>query len=135
MSSPGSPDAEGLARELEQERAEIRRQRLLSAERRAAANQQKQLAEEAARPDPALKVLKRKIKLVQALGVVRKMADEIHEFHEEHSEKPALSRQRSADEPLEEVARAVLAPPSDTRAFFRGECLRRFPAQIAAASS
>ncbi|MCF6508862.1 proteasome accessory factor PafA2 [Blastococcus sp. MG754426] len=34
----------------------------------------------------------------------------------------------------EEVARAVLAPPSDTRAFFRGECLRRFPAQIAAAS-
>ncbi|SEL68429.1 proteasome accessory factor A [Blastococcus sp. DSM 46786] len=34
----------------------------------------------------------------------------------------------------EEVARAMLAPPSDTRAFFRGECLRRFPAQIAAAS-
>ncbi|MDP5183309.1 depupylase/deamidase Dop [Blastococcus sp. BMG 814] len=34
----------------------------------------------------------------------------------------------------EEVVRAMLAPPSDTRAFFRGECLRRFPAQIAAAS-
>ncbi|SNS12512.1 proteasome accessory factor A [Geodermatophilus pulveris] len=34
----------------------------------------------------------------------------------------------------EEVARAVLSPPSDTRAFFRGECLRRYPAQVAAAS-
>ncbi|SDD26757.1 proteasome accessory factor A [Geodermatophilus telluris] len=34
----------------------------------------------------------------------------------------------------EEVARAVVSPPADTRAFFRGECLRRFPAQVAAAS-
>jgi Pup amidohydrolase len=34
----------------------------------------------------------------------------------------------------EEVTRAMLTPPSDTRAFFRGECLRRYPAQIAAAS-
>ncbi|MGY1985603.1 depupylase/deamidase Dop [Blastococcus sp. SYSU DS0669] len=34
----------------------------------------------------------------------------------------------------EEVTRAMVMPPSDTRAFFRGECLRRFPAQIAAAS-
>ncbi|WNV77770.1 depupylase/deamidase Dop [Geodermatophilus sp. DSM 44513] len=34
----------------------------------------------------------------------------------------------------EEVAGAVLSPPSDTRAFFRGECLRRYPAQVAAAS-
>jgi proteasome accessory factor A len=34
----------------------------------------------------------------------------------------------------EEVARAVLRPPTDTRAFFRGECLRRYPAQVAAAS-
>jgi proteasome accessory factor A len=34
----------------------------------------------------------------------------------------------------EEVTRAILSPPSDTRAFFRGECLRRYPAQIAAAS-
>jgi proteasome accessory factor A len=33
-----------------------------------------------------------------------------------------------------EVATAVLRPPSDTRAFFRGECLRRYPAQVAAAS-
>jgi proteasome accessory factor A len=33
-----------------------------------------------------------------------------------------------------EVARAMTAPPVDTRAFFRGECLRRYPAQVAAAS-
>jgi proteasome accessory factor A len=34
----------------------------------------------------------------------------------------------------DEVARAVVHPPTDTRAFFRGECLRRYPAQVAAAS-
>jgi proteasome accessory factor PafA2 len=34
----------------------------------------------------------------------------------------------------DEVTRAMLTPPSDTRAFFRGECLRRYPTQIAAAS-
>ncbi|WP_073419845.1 depupylase/deamidase Dop [Geodermatophilus nigrescens] len=34
----------------------------------------------------------------------------------------------------DEVTRAMVTPPSDTRAFFRGECLRRFPAQVAAAS-
>jgi proteasome accessory factor PafA2 len=34
----------------------------------------------------------------------------------------------------DEVARAMVTPPADTRAFFRGECLRRFPAQVAAAS-
>ncbi|MDK3258738.1 depupylase/deamidase Dop [Blastococcus capsensis] len=34
----------------------------------------------------------------------------------------------------EEVERAMLTPPGDTRAFFRGECLRRFPGQVAAAS-
>jgi proteasome accessory factor A len=33
-----------------------------------------------------------------------------------------------------EVTRAIGSPPSDTRAFFRGECLRRYPAQVAAAS-
>ncbi|TFV62526.1 proteasome accessory factor PafA2 [Geodermatophilus sp. DF01-2] len=33
-----------------------------------------------------------------------------------------------------EVATAMLRPPADTRAFFRGECLRRYPAQVAAAS-
>jgi proteasome accessory factor A len=33
-----------------------------------------------------------------------------------------------------EVEHAVEAPPEDTRAYFRGECLRRFPAQVAAAS-
>jgi Pup amidohydrolase len=33
-----------------------------------------------------------------------------------------------------EVARAMVTPPSDTRAFFRGECLRRYPGQVAAAS-
>src|SRR6478609_3180682 len=34
----------------------------------------------------------------------------------------------------DEVTRAMASPPSDTRAFFRGECLRRYPAQVAAAS-
>jgi Pup amidohydrolase len=34
----------------------------------------------------------------------------------------------------DEVLRAMVRPPSDTRAFFRGECLRRYPAQVAAAS-
>ena len=34
----------------------------------------------------------------------------------------------------DEVTRAMTNPPSDTRAFFRGECLRRYPTQVAAAS-
>jgi len=34
----------------------------------------------------------------------------------------------------EEVEQAVVHAPADTRAFFRGECLRRFPASVAAAS-
>jgi proteasome accessory factor A len=34
----------------------------------------------------------------------------------------------------DEVSRAMTSPPSDTRAFFRGECVRRYPAQVAAAS-
>src|SRR5215217_6777068 len=34
----------------------------------------------------------------------------------------------------DEVTRAMVAPPVDTRAFFRGECLRRYPSQVAAAS-
>jgi proteasome accessory factor A len=34
----------------------------------------------------------------------------------------------------DEVTRAMVRPPADTRAFFRGECLRRYPAQVAAAS-
>jgi proteasome accessory factor A len=34
----------------------------------------------------------------------------------------------------EQVARAVERPPDDTRAFFRGECMRRYPQSIAAAS-
>jgi len=34
----------------------------------------------------------------------------------------------------EQVDRAVLEPPTDTRAYFRGECLRRYPDAVAAAS-
>ena len=34
----------------------------------------------------------------------------------------------------QQVLDAVHTPPSDTRAYFRGECLRRFGADIAAAS-
>ena len=33
-----------------------------------------------------------------------------------------------------EVSRAVHEPPSDTRAYFRGECIRRFPESVSAAS-
>ena len=33
-----------------------------------------------------------------------------------------------------EVASAVTTPPADTRAWFRGECVRRFPHEVAAAS-
>jgi Pup amidohydrolase len=33
----------------------------------------------------------------------------------------------------EEVQRAMVQPPEDTRAWFRGECLRRFPDQVVAA--
>ncbi len=33
-----------------------------------------------------------------------------------------------------DVERAMTTPPDDTRAYFRGECLRRYPEQIAAAS-
>lgn len=33
-----------------------------------------------------------------------------------------------------EVERAVTEPPEDTRAYFRGTCLARFPGQIAAAN-
>jgi proteasome accessory factor A len=33
-----------------------------------------------------------------------------------------------------EIQRAVDHPPEDTRAYFRGECLRRFSSKIAAAS-
>jgi proteasome accessory factor PafA2 len=40
--------------------------------------------------------------------------------------------QRLLDE--DEVDRAIESPPVDTRAYFRGECLRRYPAQVAAAS-
>ncbi len=34
----------------------------------------------------------------------------------------------------DEVARAVFAPPEDTRAYFRGTCLARYPTEVAAAS-
>ncbi|NUT50955.1 MAG: proteasome accessory factor PafA2, partial [Saccharothrix sp.] len=34
----------------------------------------------------------------------------------------------------EEVRAAILAPPEDTRAYFRGRCLERYPTSVAAAS-
>ena len=34
----------------------------------------------------------------------------------------------------DDVEQAVTVPPLDTRAYFRGECIRRFPEAIAAAS-
>ena len=36
--------------------------------------------------------------------------------------------------PDDEAQRAMIEPPTDTRAYFRGECLRRYPDAIAAAS-
>ena len=30
----------------------------------------------------------------------------------------------------EEITAAIHTPPADTRAYFRGECLRRYPAQV-----
>ena len=33
-----------------------------------------------------------------------------------------------------EIEHARIRPPEDTRAYFRGECLRKFPNEIAAAS-
>jgi hypothetical protein len=36
--------------------------------------------------------------------------------------------------PDAEVLRAMVEPPEDTRAYFRGRCLSRYPAQVAAAS-
>ena len=33
----------------------------------------------------------------------------------------------------EEVSRAMRTPPEDTRAWFRGECVRRFPDEVVAA--
>jgi proteasome accessory factor A len=30
----------------------------------------------------------------------------------------------------EEIDRAVIAPPEDTRAYFRGQCLKRYPAEV-----
>ena len=34
----------------------------------------------------------------------------------------------------DEVTRAVTEPPPDTRAYFRGKCLQRWPSQIVAAN-
>jgi len=34
----------------------------------------------------------------------------------------------------EEIERAVLSPPDDTRAYFRGRCLQKYPGEVAAAS-
>ena len=34
----------------------------------------------------------------------------------------------------DEVLRAVVSPPEDTRAYFRGECIARYPSEVAAAS-
>lgn len=75
--------------EIEKERAEIKRQRLLSVERRMAKKPSK---------EASLHLLKRKIRLVMLIGVLKKLHDEVHEFHKAHS--------MDADEPLEETAKA-----------------------------
>ena len=47
------------------------------------------------------------------------------------SPRPARSSGSPTDE---EVERAIMEPPEDTRAFFRGRCISRYPDAIAAAS-
>ena len=34
----------------------------------------------------------------------------------------------------DEVQRAITSPPTDTRAYFRGRCLAKYPTEVAAAS-
>lgn len=46
-------------------------------------------------------------------------------------ERKGLLERRISEE---EVVRAMVRPPSDTRAYFRGECVRRYPEALAAAS-
>jgi proteasome accessory factor A len=61
------------------------------------------------------------------------------QYHDVRREKGLYHRLEAAGEVErlttdEEVERAVMEPPADTRAFFRGTCISRFPDAIAAAS-
>jgi proteasome accessory factor A len=55
-----------------------------------------------------------------------------------HDSRPAkglfymLERQGRADRVVseDEIIQAIHTPPSDTRAYFRGECLRRYPEEV-----
>jgi proteasome accessory factor PafA2 len=55
-----------------------------------------------------------------------------HDLRPERSLASRLGLERLVDE--DEVIRATTEPPADTRAYFRGECLKRFAASIAAAN-
>jgi len=55
-----------------------------------------------------------------------------HDLRPERSLAARLPMRRLLE--ANEIERAVTEPPEDTRAFFRGTCLARFPGQIAAAN-
>ena len=57
------------------------------------------------------------------------------QFHDSRPDKGLyhmLERQEKVERIVtdEEIARAVYNPPADTRAYFRGECLKRYPAEV-----
>jgi hypothetical protein len=57
------------------------------------------------------------------------------QYHDSRPEKGLyfmLERQDRVERIVtdEEIAAAVHRPPQDTRAYFRGECLRRYPAEV-----
>ena len=58
------------------------------------------------------------------------------QYHDLRPEKslvgPASASQRITDD--DEVERAITDPPTDTRAYFRGQCLKRWADQIVAAN-
>ena len=55
-----------------------------------------------------------------------------HDLRPERSLFARVGAERVVD--LDEVIRAVDDPPADTRAYFRGRCLQRWPDQVVAAN-
>jgi proteasome accessory factor A len=57
------------------------------------------------------------------------------QYHDTRPDKglyAMLERQERVERVVsdEEIARAIYTPPDDTRAYFRGECLRRYPGEV-----
>ncbi len=60
------------------------------------------------------------------------LALQYHDLRPERSLAARVGLERISDD--DEVARAVFDPPEDTRAYFRGECLKRWPDRIVTAN-